>query len=65
MGTDFGKEMNNWPTSVSATSLWPTCSHVMAFYGLSPDATFFLKYEEPCNSIYKLRALYYDDVDVV
>lgn len=44
MGTDFGKEMNNWPTSVSATSLWLTCSHAAAFYRLSPDATFFVKW---------------------
>lgn len=57
MGTDFGKEMNNWPTSVSTTSLWLTCSHATAFYGLSPDAALFLWREEPCNSIYELRTV--------
>lgn len=38
MGVDFGKEINNWPTSVSAASLWLTCSHAMTVCGLSPDA---------------------------
>lgn len=37
MGVDFGKEINNWPTSVSATSLWLTCFHAMTVCGFSPD----------------------------
>lgn len=42
MGTDFGNEMNNWPTSVSTTSLQLTCSHAVALLQTPPpDATFF------------------------
>lgn len=62
MGTDFGKEMNNWPTSVSAASLWLTCSHAAAFLRtLTRCNFFFFSWSEgPCNSVYKLKILYYD-----